>query len=616
MNSKKEESTFWWRGDRNDVHKTVIAAVRYLDVEQAYINERNYHHLRLYSSYLANQLTGGRIEVANRNSIKLNVIQSVIETAVSMIATNKPRIMNLTDQGSWGAQRRAKGLTRLTDAQFHYVDQYALAQQVFRDACIFGTGFEKITENTQTDREQAERVFPDDVLVDEREARMGKPRVIFQYAEISREVALELWGKKYASQIKTAGHEIRNNYLGNFGVNDVVSVVEAIHLPSAPWAKDGRHVICLDNCTPVDEPWTRDYFNIVPFRYATRPIGWWGWGVAEQLCGIQIEVNYLLQKIQRLMTLATSQMWIQKGSVINKNALNNEDWAVNEYTGQPPIHLAVQSVSAEYFQHLERLVQRAYEITGVSQLQSQGVKPAGLNSGVALDTYNDIQSARFLSIGQDWERFHVQISLQLRDIARDIFERTGSYAVFGRDRYNGIEKVDWQEIEMDEEECVTVPYPTSFFPKTPSGKLQFVQQMMDMQLLDSSVAASLFDYPDLESWTTVKNAPYEYLIKVVEDMVERGVPHSPEPYVNLQFATQYIPGCILKAEQQKDVPEENIELLRNYMSQIEQMLNPPPEMPPPAPPMPMDAAGAPMPPVAPPMPAVMPPPPAGAPMPQ
>jgi hypothetical protein len=43
-----------------------------------------------------------------------------------------------------------------------------------------------------------------------------------------------------------------------------------------------------------------------------------------------------------------------------------------------------QAMHPEVYNHLDRLYQRAYEISGISELSATGKKPAGLESGAAL----------------------------------------------------------------------------------------------------------------------------------------------------------------------------------------------------------------------------------------
>lgn len=154
--------------------------------------------------------------------------------------------------------------------------------------------------------------------------------------------------------------------------------------PVIKGSNDGRHVIAIDNFTLLDEEWERDTFPFCFIRWTERLLGFWGQGLAEQLTGIQVEINKLLRNIQEQMHLATPKVFVEAGSKISKAHINNEIWGIIEYAGTPPTFYVPKTVSGEIFSHLDRLFSRAYEIAGVSVLAAQSKKPAGLESGVAL----------------------------------------------------------------------------------------------------------------------------------------------------------------------------------------------------------------------------------------
>lgn len=570
LNTTTPPYKFWWKEDTP--FQSIVSAIKWLDSKQGKQYELNRRHLQLYGNRIITGL--GSSDYIERypmpvNRLTLNVIQSVIDAATSQISTNKPKIMNLTDDGDWAQQQRAKKMDKWTQGIFYETNAYDIGRTIFRDACIFGTGMLKVIE--KDGRASIERVFVDDLLVDDRDSRNTHPRQIFEVREISRDVLLSNpFFEKYQNEIMCAGNSMRVRYCPtNDGISDLVSVAEAFHLPSSADADDGRHVICLDNCDLLVEEWNYNYFPYARMRWGEYPLGYWGWGIAEQLTSLQTEINYILQKIQRLMTIATSQLWIRKGNSVDKNKLTNEDWAVREYAIEPPVHLTVQSVSPEYFTHLDRLYNRAYEITGVNQLTAQSQKPAGLNSGVALDSFQDSQTKRFMEVSQRYDEMFVHLADMLADKTREIAEREGSYKLKARGS-TSYKLLDWSEVEMDREDYIAQPYPTSFFPQTPSGKWNQIQEMMSAQFLSHEEAAELLDYPDLSAVTHLRNAPIEYVRRIIQDLLD-GKSRQPDAYSPVQLINQMLPLEILKAEQD-GAPDDRIELLRRYLSETMEMV--------------------------------------------
>lgn len=563
-------NSFWWekRFTSKEVWKPIVAAVGVIDSAQRSWRLRNRINIGMYSETMLRKLGYGNLTGMNSypdGRMKLNVIRSCVDTATSYIGSQKPRVFNLTSDGDWSAQKRAKNLNQFMDGIFYHVEQYEKSSMIFQHAAIMGTGFAKPFINDD-DLMDCDTVLCENVLIDEREMLFRDPRTIYQYDEFSRDVLMERYpGNK---DLKNA-----TCFLRDFGmssdkvVSDMVSVVEAWHIGANG---KGRHSIITDSCTLLDEVWEKKYCPLVPMRWSKMPYGYFGQGLADILYSIQIEINYLCAKIQTLMTLATTQVFIEAGSKVNKQGFTNTDFAIHEYSGTPPVFHAVQAVSPEYFTQLRDYYQLSFELAGISQLSAQASKPAGLNSGKALVEYNDVQSRRFLDISNRYDNFHVKLSDIYCDLVNDVYERTGKYSVLAKGK-RSVDLIDWSEIKLDRDKMISMPFPTSFFANTPSGKWEQVQQMLQEGFLEKDQAASLMDYPDLDAVTSTLNAPYDYLKLCVEQIVEHGEYHSPDPNSNLNLAMMQLPKEIMRALVQH-VPEERVDLLRRYEDEVSSLL--------------------------------------------
>jgi hypothetical protein len=106
--------------------------------------------------------------------------------------------------------------------------------------------------------------------------------------------------------------------------------------------------------------------------------------------------------------------------------------------------------------------------------------------------------------------------------------------------------------------------------------------MMQAGLIAPDAGRRLLDYPDLEAEESLANATLDYLHKILSDIVDEGEFTAPEPFDNLSKAKElaleyYAQGKL------NELPEERLELLRNFMSQIDVLLQaamPPPMMAP------------------------------------
>ena len=553
----------WWI--QEDAHDSVMATYSHIRNRGGARREDNVRHLRLYGNrdYLGIGPSNYSVPIS-QDRVTLNVIKSVCDTVAARIAKNRPRPVFLTSGGNYSLRRRAQLLEKFVESQFYTAGLYGIAPKVFLDACVFGTGV--IKTYRIRDRIHVERVFPGEVLVDQAEGFYGTPQQMFQRKYINRDVLIDMFPEQ-ASRIRTIESGLEDDYdLGHDTTADQVCVVEAWHLPSGPEASDGKHCIVADGVTLMNEEWVHDSFPFSFIRWSDRLRGFWGMGLAEELTGIQVEINKLLMKIQKAMQLlAVPWVLVEAGSKIKKAHLNNQIGAIIPYTGTPPIVRPNQTMSPEVFSHLDRLYQRAYEIAGVSQLSATSLKPAGLESGVALREYNDIESERFALISRQYENMFMDVAKKVVALGKTISEDYPEWSIVAqRDRHT-IQEVKWKDVDMGKDAYVLKVYPSSSLPTTPAGRLAMVQQLMQGGLLSGEEAKRLLDFPDLDRELALDRASSDNIDRIVENIVDEGLYESPEPFMDLVLALKKVQASYNKAVND-NVPEDRLAMLRQFLA--------------------------------------------------
>lgn len=561
----------WWREPEADVHQAVYAVVSLLRDQQSAREAMNLRHARLYGNLPILGLNASLYSQVETNTRKfprlaLNIVKSCCNSVTAKIAKSKPRPMFLTSDGDWSQKRRAKGLTKFVEGAFYEGQLYKLAPRIFLDATVFGTGIMRVCE--ERGRIRYERILPDELLVDDAEAVYGEPRSYYLTRFVDRAVLRELYPDQ-ADAIDDA-NPAQKPYWSQDVYADLVTVYESWHLPSGPEAKDGRHVIVIENATLLDEPFTDDSPPFVFLRWNDRLIGFWGAGLAEELTGIQLEINKTLLKISTILHLL-AQPWIlvEAGSKVKNSHLTNEIGAIISYTGQPPQVVTHNAVPPELARHLEMLYARAYEITGISQLSAQSQKPAGLNSGVALQTYSDIETERFMIAAREYEEFFLEAARQTIRLVRRV-AKNGGYSV----RYPGartLEQIDWADVDIDDDAYVMKCYPTNLLASSPAGRLAQVQEMLAGGLIGPEEAKALLDFPDVERFMSLATAARDDVDMLLEMMIEHGEYQPPEPFMDLQLAIRMTQSAYLRARTD-GVPEDRLELLRRFMGDAKALL--------------------------------------------
>ena len=315
---------YWWQSE--NPHDGIINTIDNIEDSQSYRENSNLRHMSLYANSPIADLRSRPEARAQRHRITLNVIQSMCDTLTAKIAKAKPKATFLTDGGSYEMQKRAKRLDKYVRGQFYATNIYDIMPKVFLDSLVFGSGFLHVFEGEHG--VEVERVFPNEIVVDEIEARYAKPRQFFRKKIINQDVLLAMFPDKKTEIMRSS--KDRNQY-DNYTAMEGVTVVEAFHLKSSKDSNDGRHVICVGGGTLLDEEYNRDYAPYVKIDWTNRLYGYYGQGLAEQLHGIHIEIQKLLEQIQQQMHLARPKVFIEHGSQISRAHINNQNWGVIEY---------------------------------------------------------------------------------------------------------------------------------------------------------------------------------------------------------------------------------------------------------------------------------------------
>jgi hypothetical protein len=500
------------------------------------------------------------------NRLSLNVVKSCVDTVTSKIGKARPRPIFLTDKGDWGLQEKAKNLTQFLDGAFQNMGLYAEKAKSFRDAGILGTGAVKFWKDTNKMEVACERTIVEELLVDDADGIYSKPQTLFQRRLVNKDVLRDMFPDIDGMIIENATNGVPAN-LNSDMVKDLVKVIEAWHLPSGPNAEDGCHVMCIDNHTLFVEKWDKCYFPFIFDRWTERQLGFWGMGLAEELLGIQLEVNKILKNIQLSMHLfAVPRVYIENSSQVNLNGINNDTASFVKYTGKEPIFYTPQAQSPDVYAHLWNLYQKAYEITGISQLSAQSTKPAGLNSGIAMRTYQDIESDRFQIVGQRYEQTFL-------DAAKIVIEMTQDLAKIGKvivkvESESGMKVIDWKSVNLEETKYLMRMFPSSILPTQPAGKLQTVTDLVQAGFVDKETALDLLDFPDVKSATDKILAPRKIVQDILNKIINEGVYESPEPYMNLALAETISIDTYLYART-KNVQEERLELIRRFIEDVQ-----------------------------------------------
>lgn len=568
----------WWDLEDNSDEAAIAVhgLMKQWDQTNSGIQAANLRNLRLYSNRetqalsIAQYILAGNQDSAfggmpssgvfasRPNRITLNVVKSCIDTVVNKLGKNKVIPKFLTTGGALSQRTKAEEANQFIFGLLNQTNAHQIHRLCLRDAAIFGTGFSKAV--IRDGQACLERIFPDEIMVDPSDAYYGDPLTIYQRKFVNKRVLAAQYPDRSAAIENLSTIELST---GN-NVQDTVLVIEAWRMSKGKIK--GRHIIAADGVNLFDEPWKSDKCPIRMIHYCRPVLSFWGTGIAEELIGIQVEINRLLMHIQECMRLLQQpRIFVENGSKANPAHWVNDIGTFIPYSGnRPPTIYTAQTVHPEIFQQLENLYRKAYEIVGISQLSAQSKKPQGLDSGRALREFSDIESERMVILGQDFEDFVVDSSMSMLEIL------PASYKVQTFDKSSGVREIKWGDLEMKRNDYVLKTFPVSALPQHPAAKLEFVSELSKTGVIDVEDSMELMNFPDIEAKMKLQLSPNRLIQRAIESSLNKGEYISPEPYYNLEraiiVAQQYFSWAILE-----EYPEDRIDMVRRFIDECVSM---------------------------------------------
>jgi hypothetical protein len=216
-------------------------------------------------------------------------------------------------------------------------------------------------------------------------------------------------------------------------------------------------------------------------------------------------------------------------------------------------------------------------------LSAQSKKPTGINSGVALDTLQDVESERF----QTQVDQYIQAYKDVYNVMIDVYPENDDILPQRINRAN----IKWSEIKKQREMFSMQSSLASVLSKDPKVKMEQIEKLQAGNIINPNQAASLLDLPDLEGAYNAASASYDCAMKIIERAIDSDQ-YDFYPVINLK---QLLDECVRTLLQLDAVDEDPkilkrlvklIDIVTAKMNEVTNLQNPPPpEMPPPLPPV-------------------------------
>lgn len=559
----------WWLENEENIGFAVRDTLDQIKRDQDLFRQANLTHMRMYRNLAMVGLgphTGFAIHPGLGSPLSLNVVRNMCNAVHSQIAKNRPKPWFQTSGAGVKMQQKAQKFEQFVKGVFYQQKFYPKRSRSFLDATIFGTGVMKVMPGNGC--VNVERVFTPEVIVDNVEGMHGESRNIYQYKYVDR-------GKLIADHPEQE-KEIRNipkldfnytdeeiNMVYDRYASDLVRVEEAYHTASEEGADDGVYAKSANGVVLQRVAWKHSWHPYLFTRWSTSPLGHWGMGLAEELRGIQLEINRLVKHIQSsMMLLSNPYVLIDRASNVSRGQITNVPGSILLYTGKAPSVYAPSVIHPEVFAQLDRLYQKAYEIAGVSQMTAQAQKPTGFTSGRAQLVHSDIASERFATVVRDDEEMCMDAARLVLKVAREV--KGIKVKTFGDNSYN---EVDFHKDlgEFGDDDYVLQVMPTALLGDTPEAQIEMSERLTKAGLISESTdVLRQIDHPDMKALVRRKTAPRVLTELTVQGMLDGGEQQVPLEESNLKLTLQIASEMYVEAKLQ-GYDDDALSKVRNYM---------------------------------------------------
>lgn len=458
-------------------------------INRADVDLRNYDYQYYYNTPLSLLQDGDLLRAPSTN-----VIKSVIDSLVSKLSNNKVRPFFAPVDGTFKTKKVIRQAQQFFDIYYDKINLNNIISETFKDACIFDIGYILINPFTF----EVERV----------------PSYCIEELNVNGEnkVALIKWIHQPSLALDKYGVSASRQY---------VNIEMLIKENEATLYVDEKKVKTI---TTSGYPIVNVYYN-EPINNGKTV------SIVDELEGIQTQIDLINAKIAATSQLTPANLvFIDEQSGLKASDVNNKDCQIYPVGIQPgntanPVNVVTPvPFDPSWSAMLDFYINKAYDMIGISQLSAQSRKPSGLDSGVALQTMEDIESDRFEVQVNHFINAYIDVTRKLIEIIPEDFE------ILPADKYQST--MTWATLK-EQNNLYKVQYSAATaLSKDPAERAKQIIQMSQIGLITPSKAAELMDMPDLTDAYTDAESAEMAVAAVINNAVEYDLYDVPD-YVSL-----------------------------------------------------------------------------------
>lgn len=512
-------------------------------------------------------------------TMPFNAIRRGVNTVFAKCAKNKPLPMVLANRGDYKIHKRARGLTNFLAGLFNWLKvPNEVAAPVCKSAEVFGTGIAHVYSNPDSEFPEIDVIFPWEFLVPTAEARAGKPKTFYLTRWVDVEILVGMYPECEEDIRAAVGRDTDDTWADAADTHNLILVYYGWRVATSK-KKKGKWLIAVSGGKELDSgEYEREYPPFAVLRYNRPIIGYYGEGLAAEMTGFQYELNFTTETLRMSHRTAPTGVWLVDDNcgVPDAHYSNDIGYVLKKRPGAQVQYFNPTPAPPQTYEWHNMVAEGALKWTGISTMSANAEKPPGINSGVALNTLDDIEADNFAVFQSDYEQFHIDLSNLLIDEMKEIAKRNPNTAILVQDKRSAIE-VAWNDVDMARDAILMQTFPVALLGRTPAARREMVAGLFKDGIIDRALYLKLLDAPDIDAEVDLDAATRTLLDEQIEHILDaedteaEGAYVHPYPYTDLVYGLRRATQQLCLGTLQKR-PDENLSLLRQYIEEMTVML--------------------------------------------
>lgn len=574
--------------------------VRYAQMLEARLESR-ISDLEIYAAVYSERVKTSLRPSRQRNLIEasgtrnanltFNVGRSLVSTEHATVTEGRPRPTFLTEDGKQPLQDKARELQFAVDGIMSDLRTYDIGERVEIDKGVLGTSCLKVGH--VNGRPITERVLISDILVDEELMGNGpEPKAAIHRMEVSRSALLAYMRnapkpEAVKKAIMDAPAVVKSTF--NYKRSDLIAVYDAYALPIDE-ENPGRHAVAIEGCDEAlfVEDWTAPRLPFIFMHWQRGTTGFYGIGIIEQILGIQVEINRFYRTIsQGLRRWGGVTCLLPNAGKINTQLWTNAPegkFIPYDGTSGQVVFLNGPKLSPEEQAWLQYQIDNAYKVTGIPQTVAFAQREVGIPSARGQREVAQKAAANLGPQSKQYERMFIDIAWNLDDVIRKLVKANAKLVISAADQ-GALHKVDIEKaISLEPGTYHIDVFAGNLLSRHPASRLEELQELAKEKIFTPEEVKKLTQMPDI---TAALGKPIDVegiYRRYIKKAVDQGVFVPPEDFwPDLELGKKLYTDALFEG-QASDVPEDRLNVLREWLTAAKDIIDK--NAPPPAPPAP------------------------------